>query len=181
MLVLLDRDGVINEDRPDFVKTPDELVFIPGSLEAITKLNNSGHKVAIVTNQSCIGRGLINEERLNEIHGKLRASVKSAGGHVDHIFVAPDAPWAATEMRKPGAGMMRAAMEKFAARGKDTILVGDTADDLQAAKKAGCRRILVQTGKGEATQAAGIDRELLPVRVAADLSEAVSLILEENI
>ncbi|PHQ70539.1 MAG: D-glycero-beta-D-manno-heptose-1,7-bisphosphate 7-phosphatase [Sneathiella sp.] len=180
MLVLVDRDGVLNEDRPDFVKTPEELVFIPGSLEAVARLNSHGYKVVIVTNQSCIGRGLINEERLAEIHGKLHAGLSAVGGHVDYIFVAPDAPWAATEMRKPGAGMVRAALEKFRVRANDAVLIGDTAGDMKAAKTAGCRRILVRTGKGAATQAAGLDRDLLPVRVAANLSEAVRFILDEK-
>lgn len=178
MLVLLDRDGVINEDRPDFVKTPEEMIFIPGALEAIARLNSNGHRVAIVTNQSCIGRGIINEDRLAEIHGKLRHALHQVNGHVDDIFIAPDAPWAATEMRKPGAGMMRLAMEKFKILPKYTVLVGDTETDMQAAKSAGCHRILVQTGKGRKTQAEGINPELLPVRIAKNLTEAVEYIGE---
>lgn len=176
MLVLLDRDGVINADRPDFVKSPEELVFIEGSLEAIAALNTDGHKVVIVTNQSCIGRGIISEDQLSVIHQKLHHKLKQVSGHLDDIFIAPDAPWAATEMRKPGPGMMRAAMEKYRTGAKDTVLVGDTISDLQAAKTVGCHRILVQTGKGRATQAAGIEKDLLPVRIARNLAEAVEFI-----
>lgn len=178
MLVLLDRDGVINEDRKDFVKSPDELVYIDGSLEAIARLNAEGHKVVVVTNQSCIGRGIITEDQLAVIHQKLHHSLKAVSGHLDDIFIAPDAPWEATEMRKPGPGMVRAAMEKYRTTPADTVLVGDAERDLRAAKTAGCHRILVQTGKGRATQAAGIENDLLPLRIAENLAVAVDYIRE---
>lgn len=178
MLVLLDRDGVINEDRTDFVKTPDELIFIPGALSAIATLNAHGHNVAIVTNQSCIGRGIINTETLQNIHGKLQKSLADIGGKIDHIFFAPDAPWDATENRKPGAGMFFSAMTMFRQKPSDTVLIGDSKGDIQAAAKAGCHRILVQTGKGLATQQGGFDPDLLPVAVAKDLAQAIQYILE---
>ncbi len=178
MLVLLDRDGVINEDRPDFVKSPDELIFIEGALEAIARLNAEGHKVIVVTNQSCIGRGIITVEQLTTIHQKLHHHLKAVAGHLDDIFIAPDAPWEATEMRKPGPGMIRAAMEKYRSAATDTVLIGDAERDLRAAKTAGCHRILVQTGKGRATQAAGIDKDLLPLRIAENLSVAVEFVRE---
>nr|WP_240953383.1 HAD-IIIA family hydrolase [Sneathiella chinensis] len=175
---MLDRDGVINEDRADFVKSPDELVFIPGALEAIATLNSRGHKVVIVTNQSCIGRGLITLETLDNIHGKLKSALKAKGGRLDDILIAPDAPWAATENRKPGAGMILEALTRFREQPRNTVLVGDSKRDLQAACIAGCHRILVQTGKGRATQSEGLDRALLPVSIARDLTEAVTFIGE---
>ncbi|TNE39776.1 MAG: HAD-IIIA family hydrolase [Alphaproteobacteria bacterium] len=178
MLVLLDRDGVINEDRADFVKSPAELVLIPGAAEAIAELCGHGHRIAIVTNQSCIGRGLIGEEQLDAIHAKLHNAVRRAGGRIEDIIVAPDAPWAATERRKPGPGMLLEAMQKFKTAARESVLVGDSLRDLQAAKAANCHRILVQTGKGRATQAAGIGAELLPVHVAKDLAAACGFILE---
>ncbi len=178
MLVLLDRDGVINEDRPDFVKSPDELVFIPGALHAIAALNGRGHKVVIVTNQSCIGRGIITTDTLAAIHEKLYRELRSVGGKIDHLFFAPDAPWAATENRKPGAGMFRAALEMFREKSENAVLIGDSKRDLLAAAAAGCHRILVQTGKGRQVQQGGIETELLPVSVAADLSQAVGYILD---
>jgi D-glycero-D-manno-heptose 1,7-bisphosphate phosphatase len=180
MLVLLDRDGVINEDRDDFVKSPDELVFIPGSLNAVGRLNNAGHLVAIVTNQSCIGRGLISHDQLTAIHDKLNENLRRVTARVDAIFVAPDAPWAATQMRKPAPGMMLMAMEKFRHTPRETILIGDSISDMEAALAAGCHRILVQTGKGAQTQRAGLTPDLLPVSVARNLEQAVDYVLEER-
>ncbi|WP_339713648.1 HAD-IIIA family hydrolase [uncultured Sneathiella sp.] len=178
MLVLLDRDGVINEDRADFVKSPAELIFIPKALEAIARLNGHGHKLAVVTNQSCIGRGIINEEQLDSIHGKLRDALVKVAGRLDDIIIAPDAPWAATERRKPGPGMLIEAMRKFNMLPAETVLIGDSERDIEAAKSAGCHRILVQTGKGRKTLADGLKRHLMPVHIAADLDEAANFILE---
>jgi len=178
VLVLLDRDGVINEDRTDFVKTPDELIFIPGALKAIASLNTHGHLIAIVTNQSCIGRGIISVDTLDNIHGKLLKSLADVGGKIDHIFFAPDAPWEATENRKPGAGMFHSAMTMFRHSPRDTVLIGDTKRDIQAAAKAGCHRILVQTGKGKSTQKYGLEPDLLPTSIAKDLGQAADYILE---
>ena len=178
MLVLLDRDGVINEDRADFVKSPAELIFIPKALEAIARLNGHGHKLAVVTNQSCIGRGIINEEQLDSIHGKLRDALAKVAGRLDDIIIAPDAPWAATERRKPGPGMLIEAMRKFNMLPAETVLIGDSERDIEAAKSASCHRILVQTGKGRKTLADGLKRHLMPVHIAADLDEAANFILE---
>ncbi len=176
MLVLLDRDGVLNEDRPDFVKSPEELVFIPGALDAVADLTAAGHTIAVVTNQSCIGRGLITQETLDTIHAKLLSALSSKGGRIEHIFVAPDAPWEATENRKPGAGMVKAALSMFREQPGNAILIGDSKRDLQAARAAGCHRILVQTGKGQKTQKEGLDHELLPVSIAKNMTEAAHFI-----
>jgi len=176
VLVLLDRDGVINEDRADFVKSPNELVFIEAALQTIADLKAARHIVAIVTNQSCIGRGLITMDTLDAIHGKLHQALASKGTAIDHIFIAPDAPWAATPMRKPGPGMILAALSKFRERPENTVFIGDSMTDLQAAKAASVHRILVQTGKGLKTQATGIGADLLPVSIARDLPEAASYI-----
>ena len=178
MLVLLDRDGVINEDRADFVKNPGELVFVPGALEAIARLNANGHRLVVATNQSCIGRGIINEGELNAIHGKLRDALAKLSGHLDDILVAPDAPWAATDRRKPGPGMLIEALQKFNFRPDEAVFVGDSARDMEAAKTAGCHRILVRTGKGQKTLAEGLARHLMPVHAAGDLDEAANFILE---
>jgi D-glycero-D-manno-heptose 1,7-bisphosphate phosphatase len=180
MLVLLDRDGVINEDRPDFVKSADELVFIPGSLESIARLNTAGHLVVVVTNQSCIGRGIITEDQLTLIHEKLHENLRRVSGHIDSILFAPDAPWAASQMRKPAPGMMLLAMEKFRQPPHNTVLVGDSQRDLEAAFASGCNKILVQTGKGRETQKNGIPSHLLPVSVARNLEQAVDYVLAER-
>lgn len=175
MLILLDRDGVLNQDYPDgYVKSPGELVMLPGVGAAVAKLNARGWPVAICTNQACVGKGIIDEAMLGRIHEKLYDELAREGGRIDALFFAPDPPWAQTERRKPGAGMLREAMQRFRASPDETVFIGDNLTDLQAAAKAGVRRILVRSGKGAQTQAKGIPPELLPVTVAEDLSDAVA-------
>lgn len=176
-LFLLDRDGVLNEDRADYVKTPDELVLLPNAPAAVARLNRNGVKVAVVTNQSAVGRGIIDTVMLERIHHKLTAELAAQGAHVDAVFVAPDAPDAATERRKPGAGMLREAMAAFGVGPADTIMIGDSARDLTAAAKAGCRRLLVRGGHGRHTLLAGLPRDALPVDIADDLAAAVDRVL----
>jgi D-glycero-D-manno-heptose 1,7-bisphosphate phosphatase len=177
MLILLDRDGVLNEDRPDHVKTPDELIMIPRAGEAVARLNQAGHKVALVSNQSGVGRGLYDEAMLARIQEKLAQGLRAAGGHLDATFICPDAPWAASERRKPGAGMLGEAMSRFRAGPQETVMIGDALRDLEAAAKAGVRRILVRTGKGAATQGAGLPAHVLPVEVRENLWDAVEALL----
>jgi D-glycero-D-manno-heptose 1,7-bisphosphate phosphatase len=176
VLIILDRDGVINEDRADFVKTPDEMVFIDGALQAIARLNAAHHQVVIATNQSCIGRGIITEDRLNDIHEKLLSAAAKTRATLDRIYFAPDAPWAETAFRKPGPGMLQQAMQDFRSKPAQTVMIGDSLRDLQAAQASGCHRILVQTGKGRKTQAQGLPTEILPVAIASDLTQAVQFI-----
>lgn len=177
MLILLDRDGVLNEEGPDgYVKTPDELKLLPGIGTPIARLNARGWPVAVCTNQSCIGRGMIDEARLHLIHDHLRSRLSMQDGSnakLDAIFFAPDPPWAATDRRKPGPGMLREAMARFRHPPEETVFIGDSITDLQAAKTAGCRRILVRTGKGRAELAKGLPPDVLPVTVVENLSEAV--------
>lgn len=179
MLVLLDRDGVLNANRDDYVKTPAELAMLPGAAAAVARLNAAGHRVAVCTNQSCIGRGIIGEERLAEIHGRLHTELARAGARLDSLFHAPDPPWAATERRKPGPGMLRQAMARLRRGGEPVVFIGDQLTDLQAAHAAGCARILVRCGHGAEVQARGIPPDLLPVRVFEDLAQAVETLLAE--
>ena len=174
MLILLDRDGVLNEDYPgDYVKSPDALIMLPGVGKAVARLNARGWPVAVCTNQSCIGRGIIDEARLALIHDHLRSHLARDGGRLDAIFFAPDAPWAASDRRKPGPGMLREAMARFRIGPADTVFIGDNVIDLQAAKSAGCRSMLVRTGKGRSMLAKGLPSDVLPVTVVEDLTEAV--------
>jgi D-glycero-D-manno-heptose 1,7-bisphosphate phosphatase len=177
MLVFLDRDGVLNEDSDDYIKSPSEFIMIPGSAEAVAKLNAGGHQVVIVTNQSGLGRGLFDENTLNMMHDKLRTAVGRAGGHLDAIFYCSDLPWEATERRKPGAGMLKEALAKFPMPISECVLIGDSLSDLQAAEALGIRRILVRTGKGAHTQAKGLPESVLPVSVHENLDQAVSEVL----
>ncbi len=179
MLVLLDRDGVFNDDRSDFVKSPDEFVPIPGSLEAVARLNAAGHLVAVVTNRSVVGRGLIDEEMLARIHHKLHAALHRANGHIDALIHCSDSPWQATDRRKPGAGMLREAMTRFGHQPGECVMIGDSLRDLQAAATAGIRRILVRTGQGARTQAQGVPPEVLPVSVYDNLAAAVDALLSD--
>jgi len=178
MLILLDRDGVLNQEPANvFVHSPAELILMPGAGKAVARLNARGWPVAVCTNQSCVGRNIIDEAMLTRIHETLFSHLARDNARLDAIFFAPDAPWAATERRKPGAGMLREAMQRFRAGPQDTVFIGDSLTDLQAAQKAGCRKILVRSGKGAGVQAKGIPAELLPVTVAEDLADAVDRLL----
>ena len=172
MLVLLDRDGVLNEEREDSVKTPEELVLINGSVEAVASLKRAGHFVVVVTNQSVVGRGIINHDTLDRIHEKLGLALSRAGGRVDDILVCPDPPWAASDRRKPAPGMLNEAISRFAAQPAETVMIGDALRDLEAAAAAGCGRILVLSGKGRETLDAGLPDEVQPVTVYDDLAAA---------
>ncbi len=173
MLVLLDRDGVLNQDRADHVKTPDELVMIPRAAEAVARLNTGGHKVALVSNQSGLGRGLYDDQMFARIQEKLIAALRESGGHLDATFICPDPPWDAGPRRKPAPGMLEEAMRTFGAGARETVMIGDALRDLEAAAAVGARRILVRTGKGAATQGARLPAHVLPVEVHEDLWSAV--------
>jgi D-glycero-D-manno-heptose 1,7-bisphosphate phosphatase len=179
MLVLLDRDGVLNEDRKDFVKTPAELVMLSGAATAVARLSSAGYKIAVVTNQSGVGRGLMTERDLEAVNATLRTVINADGGRLDAIFTCTDPPWAATDRRKPGAGMLQEALTQFDATPANTVMIGDAARDLEAAAALGIRRILVRTGKGSATESNLADT-LHPVTVYDDLAEAVDALLTED-
>lgn len=168
-LVLLDRDGVLNVDRPDSVKSPEELIMIPGSAQAVARLNAQGARVAVITNQAVVGRGIISFDALKEIHHKLYACLKEAGAWVDEIFVCTDTGNVPSARRKPAPGLLLEALEKYQAKAEETPMVGDALRDLEAAAQIGCPRILVLTGKGRATQEAGLPASVQPVAVYEDL------------
>lgn len=175
-LVLLDRDGVLNEDRADYVKNPGELVMLPGAARAVARLNAAGFAVALCTNQAAVGKGIVDEAMLARIHDRLRAELARDGASLDAIFHCPDAH--PSPRRKPEPGMLFEALARFRADAGQTPFVGDNLRDLQAATKAGCPRHLVRTGHGAKIQAAGIPVEVLPVRVHDDLAAAIDAILE---
>ena len=177
MLVLLDRDGVLNEDRADFVRHPGELVMIPGAAEAVARLNAAGHLVAVVTNQSVVGRGLINEAMLDRIHDALRDHLARAGARLDALVACTDAPWAAGPRRKPQPGMLSEILRRFRMSPGDAVMIGDSLSDLEAAAALDMRRILVRTGKGALTQGKGLPATLLPVSIYDNLGRAVDALL----
>ena len=147
-LVILDRDGTINEDRDDFVKTVDEWVPIPGALEAIARLNHAGWHTVIATNQSGLGRGTFDMATLNAMHVKMNQLLAKQGGRIDAVFFCPHAPDDACNCRKPLPGLFEQIGERFGVALRDVPVVGDTLRDLQAGVAVGCQPHLVRTGKG---------------------------------
>jgi D-glycero-D-manno-heptose 1,7-bisphosphate phosphatase len=154
-LVILDRDGVINVDSDAFIKSPDEWVAIPGSLEAIARLNQAGYRVAIASNQSGIGRGLFDMAALNAMHVKMNRAVATVGGRIDAVFFCPHTQEDQCDCRKPKPGMLQQIVERFEIDPEDTPVVGDSLRDLQAGAVLSFRSHLVLTGKGRKTLAAG--------------------------
>lgn len=174
-LVILDRDGVVNHDSAAFIKNPDEWTPIAGSLDAIARLNQAGYQVVLATNQSGIGRGLLDISALCAIHDKMHRALALAGARVEAVFYCPHAQDAGCNCRKPRPGMFEDIAHRFNVDLTDVPCVGDALRDLQAADAVGAQPILVLTGKGKQTQAAGG----LPARtqIHADLAAAVKSIV----
>lgn len=162
-LIILDRDGVINEDSDTFIKSAEEWRAVPGSLEAIARLNRAGYRIVIATNQSGIGRGLFDVKALAGIHQRLRSELQSLGGHIDAIFYCPHHPNDDCPCRKPRTGLFEEIAERFNTSLEGVPAVGDSLRDLQAAREAGAKPILVRSGKGENTLASGLVDEDIPV------------------
>lgn len=149
--IILDRDGVINYNSREYIKSPDEWEAIPGSLEAIATLNRAGYRVIIVTNQSGVARGFYDIETLDSIHEKLTDELSSVGGYVEEIFFCPHHPEEACHCRKPKPGLFQEIQKKYDIDLKTTYFVGDSLSDIQAAQLSGCKPILVLTGNGKET------------------------------
>jgi D-glycero-D-manno-heptose 1,7-bisphosphate phosphatase len=176
-LVILDRDGVLNEESTAYIKSPAEMIMIPGSAKAVARLNRAGIKVAVCTNQSVVGRGIIPMEMLDKIHERLAQNLVAEGARIDALFMCTDHPDRATRRRKPGPGMLEEALRRFQASPHDSPMIGDSLRDLAAAAAVGCPRHLVRTGYGAKVQAEGIPETVLPVRVHDDLAAAVTALL----
>ena len=177
MLVLLDRDGVINEDDPVGVLRFEQFRFLPRSIEGIVKLTKAGFNIVVCTNQAAIGRGMTTHSIVNEVHAYMREEVAKAGGKIDEVYYASAADDLPSIWRKPAPGMLLEGINNFSADPARTPFVGDMARDMEAALAAGCPRILTRTGKGAKLEAAGIPAHLLPVTVTDDLSSAADLII----
>ncbi len=154
-LVILDRDGVINYDSPHFIKSPDEWRPIPGSLEAIARLNHAGFWVVVASNQSGVGRGLFDMATLNAINDKMHRTLGQYGGRIDALFYCPHAADSKCACRKPRPGMFQEIARRFNVDLDGVPAVGDALRDLEAAAAAGAQPVLVRTGKGEKTLEAG--------------------------
>lgn len=151
-LIILDRDGVINQDSEQFIKSPDEWKPIPGSLEAIARLNQWGWRVVVASNQSGVGRGLFGMDTLNAINDRMVKALAQVGGRLDAIFFCPHAADSTCDCRKPKPGLLLQIGERFNVDLDGVPVVGDSLRDLQAAVAAGARPYLVLTGKGEQTR-----------------------------
>lgn len=172
-LIILDRDGTINEDRDDFVKSADEWVPLPGALEAIARLNQAGWQTVIATNQSGLGRGLFDMAALNAMHAKMNAALARVGGRIGSVFFCPHAPEDQCSCRKPLPGLYEQIGERYGADLRKVPAVGDSVRDLEAALAAGCLPHLVRTGKGAALTEAQLTHmhEQIPgLQVHADLA-----------
>lgn len=148
-LIILDRDGTINEDRDDFIKSPEEWVPIPGALEAIARLNHAGWHTVIASNQSGLGRGLFDISALNAIHAKLHKQLAALGGRMDAIFFCPHTPDDNCNCRKPLPGLYEQILDRMGIDANGVLSVGDTLRDIEAIVAAGCEPHLVLTGKAE--------------------------------
>lgn len=182
-LVILDRDGVINVESPDFIKTPEEWRPIPGSLEAIVKLNQAGYWVAIASNQSGVGRGLFDLAMLERIHEKMRVELAKLGGHIDLILFCPHHPDVNCECRKPKPRLINDIAAHFKIDLKHNPhapvpAIGDSLRDLEAAKAAHCEPILVLTGNGQQTRK-NLPADLKNIPIYQDLAEAIDKLLSK--
>lgn len=178
-LVILDRDGVINHDSDEFIKTPAEWLPIDGSIEAIARLSSAGFTVAVATNQSGIGRKLLDKPALNAMHDRLRALVKDAGGDLDRIVYCPHHPDAGCECRKPAPGLYKQLSRQYGVPLDGVPIVGDSERDLEAARAVNARPILVLTGKGSKT-AADLQQRGDSVETFADLDAAATQLIAET-
>jgi D-glycero-D-manno-heptose 1,7-bisphosphate phosphatase len=151
-LILLDRDGVINHDSPDFIKSVAEFKAIDGSLEAIVQLCQAGFKIGVCSNQSGVGRGLLTIETLEKIHQQLLSTLASMGGQIHSLSYCPHLPDDECVCRKPLPGMLNEIMDQFNESPQTTLFVGDSLRDLQAARAAGCEPVLVRTGNGRSAE-----------------------------
>lgn len=149
-LILLDRDGVINQDSPDsYITTPQDWLPIAGSLDALASMSNAGYLVGVCTNQSGIGRGLYSTQTLHDIHEKMVHQVTAVGGRIDTIHFCPHLPDDDCACRKPKPGLLQDAMLKMQVSPENTVFVGDSIRDVQAAIAAGCEPAIVATGNGQ--------------------------------
>jgi len=177
-LIILDRDGVINEDSDNYIKSAEEFIPLPGSLEAIARLTRAGYTIAVATNQSGIARGYFDIDTLNRMHEKLKHLLLAHGGEINGIFYCPHGPDDACECRKPRPGLLLDIKSRFNTVLQDVPVVGDSLRDLQAARAVGAKPILVRSGKGERTLAKG--EGLHDVPVYNDLSDFVDDLLKQE-
>jgi len=177
--VFLDRDGVINADSPEYIKSWSEFEFLPGSLSALQRLTENGFATVIITNQSVINRKMVSLETLEEMHETLRLAAQSNGGIIDGIFYCPHTPEDGCSCRKPRPGLIYQARDALDIHLPSAIMVGDSAKDIECAKNAGCgSSILVRTGNGPEAEIQLKRLNLPPDHIFNDLNEASQWIID---
>jgi D-glycero-D-manno-heptose 1,7-bisphosphate phosphatase len=175
-LIILDRDGVINQDSEDYIKSAEEWQPIPGSLQAMGKLCQAGYTIVVATNQSGIARGYFDLEALHAMHVKMGRLLEQYGGQVDAVFFCPHSPDDHCDCRKPRDGLLRDIATRYQTDLTGVPAIGDSFRDIQAAHSVGASPVLVKTGKGERTLRKHAD-ELHNVPVYRDLAEAVAMLI----
>ena len=177
-VIFLDRDGVINRDSADYIKSWSEFEFLPGSLEAIRRLTLSGFTSIVITNQSAINRHMMSRKELDYMHAMMKTAVRSHGGEIKDIFFCPHTPEDRCDCRKPKPGLIYQARQKYQVDLAAAAMIGDSAKDIECARNAGCgHAVLVHTGDGAAAESILKARKILPDYVARDLLAAVDWIL----
>jgi D-glycero-D-manno-heptose 1,7-bisphosphate phosphatase len=178
-IIFLDRDGVINQDSPEYIKSWAEFQFLPRSIAALKILKQNLFQIFIVTNQSAINRGMISFSGLDQIHSKMKAEIEAGGGTIQDIFFCPHIPQDHCSCRKPKPGLLFSAQKKYRLTLSNAYLVGDSAKDIECANHAGCRSaILVKTGNFIEAKQILSEKKIAPDFIAADLFDAVDWILQ---
>ena len=178
-VVFLDRDGVINLDSSDYIKSWSEFKFIPRSIEAIKELTLKGFNVIVITNQSVINRNMVSGKGLEYIQASMKNEVKSGGGLIKDIFFCPHIPEDNCDCRKPRPGLIFQAQKAYSIDLKDAVMVGDSAKDIECARNAGCgKAVLVKTGNGAEAEKTLAEKKIYPDHIAQDLYEAVQWIVK---
>ena len=180
-VVFLDRDGTINRDSPDYIKSREEFEFLPGSLEAIKRLTSSGFAVIAVTNQSAVPRKLISSKELERVHDMMIQAVAQHGGESKDVFFCPHMPEDDCDCRKPEPGLVFQAREKYKIDLTTAVMVGDSAKDIECARRAGCgKAVLVKSGLDDDVENMLKAKQILVDYVAKDLYEAADWIIKTN-
>lgn len=179
-VIFLDRDGVINHDSPDYIRSRAEFEFLPGSLDAIRRLTENGYTLIVITNQSAVARGFITPEELNAIHKTMCETVKQHGGRITDIFFCPHLPEERCSCRKPKPGLIYQAKQRYDIDLARSVMVGDSAKDIGCARNAGCgQAVLVRTGYKDETHMLAA-KGIVPDAVCEDLSDAARYITERS-
>ena len=174
----MDRDGVINENRDEYVRSVDEFVFLPGALESLARLRQAGIPVVVISNQAGVGRGLLDPEELRRINDKMCLGISEHGGEIRGVYYCVHRKDEGCDCRKPEIGLFRRACDEIGLSLEDSFLIGDGESDIEAGRKAGCRTILVLSGRSSADEVESWRWK--PDRIASDLPAAVDYILADS-